>query len=78
MRALVSMPRSPIQHRAAEAEAAPQLVELRRRRGGIGGVAVEHLDRDGTAALVAEQAEDDLRLAVARVAALGEWAAVAL
>ena len=45
---------------------------------GVGGVAVEHLDRDRAPLAVAQQAEHDLELvapAVARVATLGQWTA---
>ena len=40
-----------------------QLGNLVRNRRGIAGVALEHLDGDGTAVGGAEQAVDDLRLA---------------
>ena len=64
----------------AEAEALLELVDLRRQRRRIAGVAVEHFDGDRAAIRRAEQAVDDLQgalPAVAAVAALGERAAAA-
>ena len=63
-----------------EAEALLELLDLGGQRHRVGGVALEHLDRDGTAVGGAEQAIDDLQRAlraVTAVAALGERAAAA-
>ena len=61
-----------------DAEALLELAHLRSHRGGVGGVALEHLHRDRAALGGAHQAEDDLRivaLAVARVAPRSQLAA---
>ena len=81
MRALVSRPRSPTRTTRREPEAGAQLVDLRAQGGRIGRVAREDLDRHRAALGVAQQAEDDLRLAalaVAGVAVARQRAAAAL
>ena len=63
-----------------EAEALLELGDLVAERRGVAGRALEHLDGDRTAIGRAEQAIDDLQLAllaVAIVAELGERAAAA-
>ena len=62
-------------------EALLDLVDLRGERPGIGGVALEYLDRHRAAVRRAQQAVDDLQLAllaVAVVAALRQFAAAPL
>src|SRR4029450_10281047 len=69
------------QHHVLEAEALLELGDLGGQRGGIAGVALEHLDGDRAAVRGAEQAVGDLqlaRLAVAAVAARGPRSAAAL
>jgi hypothetical protein len=64
----------------AQREALFELGDLRRQRPRIGGVTVKHLDCDGATVGGAQQAIDDLqfiRLAVAAVAELGQFAAAA-
>src|ERR1700712_2054394 len=63
------------QHHVAEAEALLELVDLRRQRRRIAGVAVEHFDRNLTTVRCAEQAVDDLQgafLAVTAVSPFGQ------
>ena len=50
MRASVSMTAVTHHHHALQFEALPELVDLRRQRHRIGGVAFKHLDRNGAAA----------------------------
>ena len=69
------------QDHPGEPEAGAQLVDLRAQGGRIGRVAREDLDRHRAALGVAQQAEDDLRLAalaVAGVAVARQRAAAAL
>ena len=69
------------QHHMAEAEALLELVDLRRQRHRIAGVAVEHLDGDRATVRGAEQAVDDLQralLAVTAVATFGQRTAASL
>ena len=69
------------QHDMLKAEALLELVDLRRQRHRIGGVAREHLDGDRTAVRGAEQAVDDLQaapLAVTAVATFGQRTAASL
>ena len=80
MRAWVIMPRSPTSTTWFEGEPLLQLGDLIGHRFGIAGIALEHLDRDRAAVGGAQQAVDDLRLAllaVAVVAALGQRTAAA-
>ena len=80
MRACVIMPRSPTSTTWFEGEPLFQLGDLIRHGPGIAGIALEHLDRDRAAVGGAQQAVDDLRLAllaVAVVAALGQRTAAA-
>ena len=80
MRAWVIMPRSPTSTTWFEGEPFLQLGDLIGDRPGIAGIALEHLDRDRAAVGGAQQAVDDLRLAllaVAIVAALGQRTAAA-
>jgi hypothetical protein len=61
------------QHHARDREPLADLLDLRRQRLGVAGVAREHFDGDRTAVPVGQQPEDDLprvALAVARVAEL--------
>ena len=63
-----------------DGEAALELGDLVGERHGIGGVALEHFDGDGAAVGRAQEAVDDLQLAllaVAVVAAFGQGAAAA-
>ena len=65
-------------HHALQVEALLQLVDLRRQRHRIGGVAFEHLDRDRAAFGRTHQADDNLRpvtTVVAAVAMLRQFAA---
>jgi hypothetical protein len=65
----------------AEAEAPLELVDLRRQRRRIAGVALEHFDGDGTTVRGAEQAVNDLQralLAVTAVATFGQRTAAPL
>ena len=65
-------------HHALQLEPLLQLVDLRRQRHRIGGVAFEHLDRDRAAVSGAHQADDQLRPVapvVAAVAMLRQFAA---
>ena len=81
MRAWVIMPRSPTSTTRSRREAFLELVDLGRQGARIAGVAVEHLDRHRAAVGGAQQAVDDLQLAllaVAVVAAPGQRAAAAL
>ena len=81
MRACVIIPRSPTSTTCAEREALLDLVDLRGERARIGGVALEYLDRHRAAVRRAQQAVDDLQLAllaVAVVAALRQFAAAPL
>ena len=57
-------------HHALQLEALLQLVDLRRQRQRIGGIAFEHLDRDRAAVGRAHQADDNLRPVAAVVAAV--------
>jgi transposase len=69
------------QHHAVEVEALFQLLDLRGKRFRIAGIALEHLDRHGATVSRAQQAVDDLHLAlfaVAIVAEAGEIAAAPL
>ena len=66
------------QHDMLQAEALFELVDLRAERVGIGGIAFKHFDRHRTAVRRAQQAVNDLQLAllaVAIVAAFGQLAA---
>jgi hypothetical protein len=68
------------QHDVLQAEPRPDLVDPRPERGGVAGIAFEHFDRDRRAVLGAQQAIDDLQLALlaaAIVAAPRERAAAA-
>ena len=56
------------QHHPREPEAPAHLVDLRAQCGGIGGVALEHLDRHRAALRVAQKPEHDLQLAALAVA----------
>src|SRR5437660_10330994 len=65
-------------HHALQLEALLQLVDLRRQRHRIGGIALEHLDCDRAAVGCAHQANDNLRpvaTVVATVAMLRQFAA---
>jgi hypothetical protein len=64
MRAWVIVPRSPTKHHVVETEALLELADLRTKRGRIAGVAREHRDCDRAAVRGAQQAVDDLQLAV--------------
>ena len=69
------------EHHPLQAKAPAQLLELRSHGGGVGGVALEDLDRDRTPLAVAQQPEHDLQLpslAITRVAALGQRTAPSL
>ena len=64
-----------------EAEALLELVDLRRQRRRIAGVALEHLDGDGATVRSAEQAVDDLQralLAITAVSTFGQRTAASL
>ena len=66
------------QHHMRQREALLDLVDLRGERARIGGIALEYLDRHRAAVRRAQQAVDDLQLAlfaVAVVAALRQFAA---
>src|SRR5258705_1990309 len=66
-------------HHALQVEALLQLVDLRRQRQRIGGIAFEHLDRYRAAVGRAHEADDNLRpvaRVVAAVAMLRKFAAV--
>ena len=68
------------QHHVLQAKAALQFLDLSRQRGGIAGVALEHLDGDRPAVAVAQQAVDDLqpvRTVITAVTVLSQWAAAA-
>ena len=68
------------QHDVLQAKAALQFLDLSRQRGGIAGVALEHLDGDRPAVAVAQQAVDDLqpvRTVITAVAVLSQLAAAA-
>ena len=58
------------QHDMVELEAPLELLDLGRQRHRVGGVARQHLDGDGTAVGGAQQAVDDLRLALLAVTAV--------
>ena len=58
------------QHDVAQPEALLQLGDLSRDGGRIGGVALEHLDRDRTAVGGTQQADHQLRPVAAAVAAV--------
>ena len=78
IRALVSTSAVAHHHHALQLEALLQLVDLRRQRQRIGGIAFEHLDRDRAAVGRAHQADDNLRpvtTVVAAVAMLRQFAA---
>src|SRR5439155_1767189 len=65
-------------HHALQLETLLQLVDLRRQRQRIGGIAFEHLDRDRAAVGRAHQTDDNLRpvtTVVAAVAMLRQFAA---
>jgi hypothetical protein len=57
-------------HDALQLEALLQLVDLRRQRDRIGGIAFEHLDRDRAAVGRAHQGDDNLRPVTTVVAAV--------
>ena len=60
------------QHHTLEREALLELVDLGRKRARIAGVALEHLDRHRAAVGGAQQAVDDLQLALLAVAVVAE------
>src|SRR6266850_404796 len=71
-RACVSMPRSPTSRHTLEREALLDLVDLGRKRARIAGVALEHLDGHRATVGGAQQAVDDLQLALLAVAVVAE------
>jgi hypothetical protein len=71
MRACVIIPRSPTHH-VLDREALLDLVDLCGERARIGGVALEHLDRHRATVGRAQQAVDDLQLALLAVAVVAE------
>ena len=68
MRALVSMPRSPTKHTRASPNRVFELCDLGSQGFGVGGVALEHLDRDRHPGGRAQQPVDDLQPAFHPVA----------
>src|SRR5580658_7883206 len=68
------------EHNLPEAEALPQFIHLRGHCFGIGSVAAENFDGDGTPACVGEETKNDLRITgfiVAGVAEFRQWTVTA-